>query len=96
MRPLPPLAPIEVTLAGGHVWVNGQLLHEPYIDDVDPDSYLSTRVKDGHFFVLGDNSGDSEDGREWGAVRLEQVIGYAAAVVWPPSAARGLAPVGRR
>jgi len=44
-------------------------------------------------FVLGDNSAGSADGREWGAVRLDQVIGFAEAVVWPPAQVRRLRPV---
>lgn len=44
-------------------------------------------------FVLGDNSADSTDSRTWGAVRLEQLIGFAEAVVWPPAGLRGLDPV---
>lgn len=43
-------------------------------------------------FVLGDNSADSEDGRTWGAVRLDQIIGFAEAVVWPPARLRRLEP----
>lgn len=47
----------------------------------------------GELFVLGDNSAGSVDSREWGAVRLGQVIGFAEAVVWPPTALRVLGPV---
>jgi len=47
----------------------------------------------GEIFVLGDNSADSADGREWGAVRLDEVLGFAEAVVWPPAQMRRLRPV---
>jgi len=36
-------------------------------------------------FVLGDNSRDSLDGREWGPTPLRAVIGRPVGVLWPPS-----------
>ncbi|MEM7306203.1 MAG: signal peptidase I [Planctomycetota bacterium] len=72
-----------VTLAGGHVWVNGELLHEPYIASGDPDSYLTTRVKDGQYFVLGDNRPRSSDSREFGQVPAEYVRGRVDLRLWP-------------
>ena len=41
-------------------------------------------------FVLGDNSPESLDSREFGPVPLDSVLGLPAAVVWPPSAWRRL------
>jgi type IV secretory pathway protease TraF len=41
-------------------------------------------------FVLGDNSAESLDGREWGPVGLDEVIGRPLWVVWPPRALRRL------
>jgi signal peptidase I len=72
-----------VTLAGGHVWVNGELLVEPYIADQDRDSYLSARVRDGHVFVLGDNRPRSSDSREFGQVPDDYVRGRVEVRLWP-------------
>lgn len=41
-------------------------------------------------FVLGDNTADSIDGRRFGPLREEDVVGRAVAVVWPPSRWRWL------
>jgi signal peptidase I len=35
-------------------------------------------------FVLGDNRNNSSDSHSWGAVPMEQVIGKAMLVYWPP------------
>lgn len=42
-------------------------------------------------FVLGDNSAESRDSREWGPVPLSSVIGTPRAVVWPRARWRSLA-----
>ncbi len=44
----------------------------------------------GKLFVLGDNSANSMDSREYGAIDADQVIGRPRLVVWPPSAIRWL------
>ncbi|MBX3469805.1 MAG: signal peptidase I [Planctomycetes bacterium] len=50
--------------------------------DNDPSS-RPVRVPPGAYFVMGDNSPNSEDGRRWGFVREEHLIGRAFLVFWP-------------
>lgn len=41
-------------------------------------------VPKGHYYVLGDNSGNSLDSRFWGSVPAENVLGRIAFCYWPP------------
>jgi len=36
-------------------------------------------------FVLGDNRNNSSDSHSWGPVALDQVVGKAILVYWPPA-----------
>ena len=73
----------EVTILDGQVSVNDNILNEPYIA-ATPQYVGQWRVPDGQFFVLGDNRNNSSDSHSWGAVPLENIIGKAVTVYWPP------------
>jgi len=70
---------------GGAVYVNGTKLHEPYLTQKTA-AFPKTHVPAGELFVMGDNRGDSKDSRfGLGFVPIENVIGKAQVIVWPPS-----------
>ncbi len=74
-----------VRIANGHVYINGQLLSEPYVspDYLDHQSYPSTQVETDHYFVMGDHRNSSNDSRSWGTVAREYIYGKAVLVYWP-------------
>ncbi len=73
----------QVEVKGGHVYVNGQLLDEPYLQ-ARTDTPGIWKVPAGQLFVLGDNRDNSSDSREWGTVAMDKVVGKAVLVYWPP------------
>lgn len=74
----------ELEVRNGQVYVNGQLLEEPYIKA--PPAYSdSWTVPQDSLFVFGDNRNNSSDSHNWGEVPLELVIGKAIFVYWPPT-----------
>jgi signal peptidase I len=74
-----------VEVRGGQVYVNEQLMDEPYIRDRAP--YLVPRqtVPPDHYFVLGDNRPNSSDSHVWGLVPADNMIGRAWVSYWPPN-----------
>lgn len=72
-----------IKIQRGVVFVNGQALVEPYIAD-QPDYQNQWQVPENHLFVLGDNRNNSSDSHRWGPVPMEQVVGKALFVYWPP------------
>jgi len=72
-----------VDIANGRVYVNGQVLHEPYIAAA-PTYPGNWTVKENALFVLGDNRNNSDDSHRWGTVPVDYVIGKAVLIYWPP------------
>jgi signal peptidase I len=73
----------SVAIHNGMVSVNGVVLTEPYI--ASPPAYDNEWViPEGQLFVLGDNRNDSRDSHQWGFLPIENVIGRAVLIYWPP------------
>jgi len=74
---------------GGHVFVNGQQLSEPYIefpaDYIMPADGSQVVVPSGSYFVLGDNRPESLDSHFGWFVPVDDLIGRAWLRYWPPS-----------
>lgn len=73
----------NIEIGGGNVSVNGATLNEAYISE--PPHYSGTwSVPAGYLFVLGDNRNDSSDSHAWGLLPLQNVLGKATLIYWPP------------
>lgn len=73
----------KIAISSGKVFVNGEQIIEPYI--LEPPRYESTwDVPHDAIFVLGDNRNNSSDSHNWGVLQLDNVIGKAVFIYWPP------------
>ena len=78
-----------IAIRDGHVILNGKLQKEPFIDPCHPGDECNfptpIKVPPDHWFMMGDNRGQSDDSRFWGPIPKKWVIGGAFATYWPPN-----------
>ena len=72
-----------VEIRDNRVWIDGELIEEPYLDSVKQYNYGPTRVEPLHVFVMGDNRPASNDSRYFGAVPVDKIVGRAWLSYWP-------------
>jgi signal peptidase I len=74
--------------SGNSIYVNGQLLAEPYLPSLDPlgppiaSRQHPYRVPPGEFYMLGDNRADSCDSRYWGPIKGSSIVGKVVLTWW--------------
>jgi signal peptidase I len=86
-----------VNLVDNQLFVNDVAIEEPYLAaDAQPPSVCSGStygpivVPDEHVMVMGDNRCHSSDGRVFGPVPSEDIVGKAFVIIWPISRWSGL------
>jgi signal peptidase I len=78
----------KLSIQDGHVIRNGKRESDPYIAPCAGGSACNLpqtiTVPPDHYFMMGDNRGESDDSRFWGPVPRKWIIGGAFATYWPP------------
>jgi len=74
----------QILIEDGIVFVDGTMISEPYLN-MAPQYEVEWSVAEGTLFVLGDNRNNSSDSHTWGLVPMNNVIGEALLVYWPPN-----------
>jgi signal peptidase I len=87
----------HIQIRGGQVYVDGAPLDVP--DFMPADQFYTSgpgmlfgvrpeeefaQIPEEHYLVLGDNSGHSRDGRYFGWLPNEHIVGRVASIWWPP------------
>jgi len=74
-----------IEIKDGRVFVNQQLMNEPYILSKTRGDYPLTTIPEGTIFVMGDNRNNSEDSRfaDVGFVPYSLIKGKAVMIFWP-------------
>lgn len=79
-----------VAVSQGKVWVNSQVLAEPYVRMGATYRFGPVVVPKDQYFVLGDNRNHSYDSHLWGFLPKQDIIGHAAIRLYPLTRFEGL------
>ena len=84
----------RLSIRGGRVVIDGEPQDEDYarLSDTCPTCNLRKEITipPDHWFMMGDNRGESADSREWGPVPKKWIIGRVFLRYWPPDSIGGL------
>ena len=71
----------------GRIYIDDHVLDEPYLEPhIQTGAMDKVTVPADHYWVMGDNRGNSRDSRFFGAISESLIIGRAFVRVWPVTA----------
>lgn len=75
----------EINIRGGNVYINGEILDEPYVmgTTYPNGTVFPMTIPEGTYFVMGDNRQVSYDSRQIGVVEIRKIKGEAIFRIWP-------------
>lgn len=79
----------KVRIENDQIFINGKILEEPYLENVDtrPGKTITEgkehTIPEDHYLLLGDNRNESMDGRTWGFLPKENITSRALLVYYP-------------
>ena len=84
----PAAGPDRLKVLEGSVYINGKRQKESFAR-LDPECGTCNlpreiTIPEDHYYMMGDNRGQSADSREWGPVPKKWIIGRAFMTYWPP------------
>ena len=74
----------RVRLAGGRLEIDGALVPEPYLVGDAGAGELDVELGPAEYLVLGDHRAASTDGRDFGPVGADALLGRVRFAYWPP------------
>ena len=78
----------RLKIVGNHAYINGKPQKESFARLEPCTGVCNLRreitIPPDHFFMMGDNRGESDDSREWGPIPKKWIIGGAFFTYWPP------------
>ncbi|MEM9769942.1 MAG: signal peptidase I, partial [Cyanobacteria bacterium P01_D01_bin.71] len=75
----------QIAVREQQVLLEGQPLSEPYVQSPPSYDWGPERVPPMSYFVLGDNRNRSNDSHVWGYLPMENILGRAYKIYWPPN-----------
>ena len=75
----------KIEVKEGHLYLNDVKIQENFIKEPMYGEFGPEIVKKAHIFAMGDNRNDSRDPRIIGQIPLENLVGRAEVIFFPPS-----------
>ena len=73
----------SLQIKDNQVYIDGQLLQEPYLPPIAQRNYGPIEIPANHIFAMGDNRNNSHDSRALGSFPIDRIIGRAWVSYWP-------------